>query len=389
MRVLIYRYNSIYEPAIITALKKRNANIDEITEEMSNKNITPKQTLALVANALQHNTYDFVFGINFNPVLAEVCNLFKLPYVCWIVDSPILELYSDAIMKPWNRIFLFDYALYDEFAPKNPACIFYLPLASDIEKLTPVSEAITPDDRKRFTTDISFVGSLYSEKCPYNTLSLPSMLKGYCDGLIEAQLSVYGYNFLRDAFPDDLVSTFKHCADDGFYQFPEKAEHNDKAVITEQYIGTKVTEQERIRLLYALSERFSVDIYTGSDTSSLPHIHNKGFANTHTEMPKIFRLSKINLNMTAKSIHTGLPLRIWDVLACGGFLMTNYQSELPEYFEIGKDLETYSSKEELLEKCEYYLSHEKERTEIAENGHKKVLSLHSLDMRLEQLLTRI
>ena len=46
---------------------------------------------------------------------------------------------------------------------------------------------------------------------------------------------------------------------------------------------------------------------------------------------------KIYLNMTIKPIQTGLPLRIFDIMGCGGFLMTNYQAELPEYFEIGTD----------------------------------------------------
>ena len=90
--------------------------------------------------------------------------------------------------------------------------------------------------------------------------------------------------------------------------------------------------------------------------------------------------------MTAKSIKSALPLRIWDILACGGFVMTNFQSEIPEYFEIGTDLETYSSKDELIEKCEYYLAHEEERRQIAKNGFEKAKKLHSLEGRLKEML---
>ena len=147
-----------------------------------------------------------------------------------------------------------------------------------------------------------------------------------------------------------------------------------------------MTEQERLRLLGSLSEHFAVDLYTGSDTSSLPKVCNKGLARTYSEMPKIFRLSRINLNMTAKSIKSALPLRIWDILACGGFVMTNYQSEIPEYFEIGTDLETYASEDELLEKCAYYLAHEDDRRQIAENGFRKVKEFHSLELRLGEML---
>ena len=75
----------------------------------------------------------------------------------------------------------------------------------------------------------------------------------------------------------------------------------------------------------------------------MPLIHNRGFAKTNTEMPIIFHQSKINLNLTAKSIRSGLSLRIFDVLGCEGFLITNYQAELPEHFNIGEDLEAGTS----------------------------------------------
>ena len=118
----------------------------------------------------------------------------------------------------------------------------------------------------------------------------------------------------------------------------------------------------------------------------MPNIHNKGFAKSLTEMPLIFNQSKININITAKSIRTGLPLRIFDVLGCGGFLITNYQSELPQFFEIGTDLVTYESLEDLKEKCKYYLENEDERKQIAQNGYNKVNKFHTFDKRLLEIL---
>lgn len=386
MNILFYRYNSICESSILSVWRQSGFQVTEITDEMENKDLTPKEQMLLVSQPLKANRYDFVFSINYFPVLSEVCNIFKIPYVCWIVDSPVLELYSNSIYRPWNRIFLFDYALYQEFAPKNPNCIFHLPLASDVSTMDRICSHISEKDVMQYSSDISFVASLYTEKCPYNKLkNPPDYLRGYLEGIIESQLKIYGYNFIRDLITPELAAEFKKYLP-GFYQFPDTYEKNDAAVVADLYLSTKVTEQERLRLLHALSEHFSVDLYTGSDTTVLPKVHNKGLARTFTDMPKIFRLSKINLNMTAKSIKTALPLRIWDILACGGFLLTNYQSEIPEYFEIGKDLETYASEEELLEKCQYYLSHEEDRVQIAENGYQKVKQFHSLELRLGEML---
>ncbi|MEE1250765.1 MAG: DUF3880 domain-containing protein [Lachnospiraceae bacterium] len=385
MKLLMYRYNSICEPDMIDVFTQLGHQVDEITEEMNRKDISAKECLNLVSTALKQKEYDFVFSINFFPVISEICNIFKIPYFCWIVDSPVMELYSDSIGNPWNRIFLFDYALYQEFFAQNPNGIFYLPLGANYQRLDPLIASITNEDVKRFSSDISFVGSLYTEKCPYNRLKEEnSYLKGYLDGIIEAQLKVYGYNFLEECLTDEMVKEFKSKVP--FYCFPEKSNHNEKAALAHLYLGNKVTEQERLRLLKAVSEKYSLDLYTGSDTKDLPYAHVRGLAKSMTEMPKIFHLSKINLNFTSKPIRTGLPLRIWDILGAGGFVLTNYQSEIPEYFEIGRELETYSSEEELLEKISYYLQHEEERQIIARNGYEKAKENYSLNARVEQMM---
>lgn len=46
--------------------------------------------------------------------------------------------------------------------------------------------------------------------------------------------------------------------------------------------------------------------------------------------------------------------------------------ELTDYFTIGVDLEAYSSMDELVDKCAYYLAHDEERKQIVKNGYDKV-----------------
>ena len=385
MNILFYRYDSICEPDLMAVFTRLGHKVTQITEEMTNKELGAKEQLGLVSGALKKQAFQMVFSINFFPVVSEVCNIFHIPYVCWVVDSPVMELYSHSVRNSWNRIFLFDYALYEEFSPENPQGIFYLPLGAEYERLDSLMETITQEDQSRFSADVSFVGSLYTEKCPYNRFQgKNSYLKGYLDGIIEAQLKVYGYNFLEECISDQILEDFKHEVP--FYRFPEKSNQNEKAAMAHLYLGNKVTEQERLRLLKSVSEEYALDLYTGSDVSMLPKVHYKGLARTMTEMPKIFHLSKINLNFTSKPIRTGLPLRIWDILGVGGFVLTNYQSEIPEYFEIGKDLETFSGEEELLDKIGYYLEHEKEREQVAENGYHKAKEQYSLELRVQQML---
>ena len=106
-------------------------------------------------------------------------------------------------------------------------------------------------------------------------------------------------------------------------------------------------------------------------------------------MPKVFHMSKINLNFTIPNIKSGLPLRMWDIMGAGGFLMTNFQAEIPGFFEIGRDLVCFESEQELVEKCGYYLTHEDERIQIARNGYEKVKKMHSNKLRVIKLLQLI
>jgi spore maturation protein CgeB len=388
MNVLIYRYGSICEPDIIDSFKKFDISIEEISAEISDKTISQAKRVTLVSQAVERCRPLFVFSINFFPAVAEVCHIYKLPYICWTVDVPVLELFSKSILYDTNRIFLFDRAQYEYFHPFNPDCIFYLPLASAVERFDRTVENASVVDIKKFSCDISFVGSLYSEKNPLNCIELPEYINGFIDGIVEASLKVYGCNFIYDVLSDECISIIKEKSDK-FYTAADSIINPDRYVAAHYYVGIQASEKERIHTLNALAEHFNVDLFTRSDTSLLSNVRVHGGVKTLTEMPVIFNNSRINLNMTIKPIITGLPLRIFDIMGCGGFLMTNYQEELNDYFEIGKDLEAYGSIEELLEKCAYYLEHEDIRRKIAENGYEKVKKYHTYNVRIAEMLHKI
>lgn len=408
MNVLIYRYGSICEPDIIEAFQKLQLNVIEETTEMNQKNLLPSDQVKLVKEALDRYHPMFVFSINFFPAIADICHIYGTKYLCWTVDCPVLELFSNSVQHDTNRIFLFDKAQYERFYPYNPGGIFYLPLAAATERFDKVVGDITTLDTEKYSSDISFVGSLYIEKNPLRVLrgKLPEFAKGYMDGVVEASLKVMGYNFMEETITDELVLVLKNV-DLKFYSpkdtvmdlskvgslssdFSKNTSMDiSKFVAAHSYLGMQAAETDRIRTLNTLAQYFHVDLYTRSDTSGLKNVHIHGGVKTLTEMPKIFHLSKINLNMTIKPIQTGLPLRIFDIMGCGGFCMTNYQAELPEIFEIGVDLEAYSSLEELVDKCSYYLTHEDERQQIALNGYRKVKEYHGYLNRMVEMVKAV
>lgn len=385
MNILIYRYNSICEDAVIRGLRELCYTAIEVTLEMENKAPSGNEILSVVKSAIEKNNIDIIFSINYYPVLSEICKFFKILYFSWIVDAPVLELYSKTIKNRCNRVFIFDSELYREIAPYNPYNIFYLPLAADCEFYQAAIRKASKSEIQKFTHDIVFVGSLYTEKCPYDKVTgLSEKTSGYLNGIMKAQEKIYGYYFVEDLLNDNIVKEYKkHYT--GFYTALDGDFLTDKRTLAQFYMGNKITAMERTDTFRRLSEKFQVDIYTGSDTSDMPEIINHGTIKTHTEMPIVFNKSLINLNPTSKPIRSGMSLRIFDLLACGGFVLTNYQVDLMEFFVPGEDLDIYSSLEVLEEKISYYMSHREVCREIADAGYKKACKYHTYTIRLQEM----
>lgn len=382
--ILICRYQSICEPDVIDGFRKNGYQVDEFSEMMKEPDYDTVY-LKKLSEVILAGHYEFVFSMNFFPIVSKLCNVLKIPYVCWVVDSPVFQLYSDAVKNDCNRIFVFDRALYQQYYSRNSNGIFHLPLATNTEHWDKVCGEMTAAEQGKYTADISFIGSLYSEKCPYNKIQMiPEYLQGYLEGVMEAQLKIYGYNFLAEVLTKEIISQFKEVVSwDGT---PEDYEIDEAVFIADEYLGVKVSEMERIRLLNRLAQKFPVHFYTQSATDALHNVICCGSAESRYEMPKIFRRSKINLNPTAKSIKTGISQRIWDIMGAGGFVISNYQTELPEHFELGTEIETYGSLEELEEKCNYYLTHDDIRQKIAEKGYEKVKRYHTYEVRIKEML---
>ena len=168
MKLLFYRYGSICEPDVIEGFHELGFTVDEITAEMYNKQLLPSECISIVSRHLLEHPADFMFSINFFPAIAEVCHIFKLPYLCWIVDSPVMELYTTSVQHDTNRIFVFDRAIFEEIAPLNPDHVFHLPLATNTQQKDTLLAGTSDEERRRYSADVSFIGSLYTEKCSDN-----------------------------------------------------------------------------------------------------------------------------------------------------------------------------------------------------------------------------
>ena len=91
------------------------------------------------------------------------------------------------------------------------------------------------------------------------------------------------------------------------------------------------------------------------------------------------------MNITLRSIESGIPLRAFEIMGAGGFLLSNYQADFLDYFVPDEDFVYYEDQKDLMRKIDYYLYHEKERQAIAKNGHDKMASGHTYRHRIREI----
>lgn len=388
MKIIIYRYNSICEPDYIDAFTKLGLTVVEDKDGMDqNMDITTR--LERLGNMIVENSPMFIFSINFFPFLSKVCDRLGILYVTETVDCPVFEVYHQAIRNSCNRIFMFDKKQYLSIKDENPEGIYYLPLGAPVER---VSSLLGNTDQ--YLYDVSFVGSTYKEKDTFLELNLQDNDKEELNRLVEEQIkdSVFGLDYIEENTTERHIDLIKNAAPKFGFADPTVIDM-DRFVAINDFIAFHIAHIERKEILNYLAnnnrEGF-VNLFTRSDVEELDkRIVNRGGVKTLTEMPYVFRQSRINLNITMRAIQTGIPQRVWDVLACKGFLVTNYQPELDEYFQDGVHLAYYKNIEELKEKISYYLNHPEESKQIAQNGYTLVAEKHTLLLRVMEMIRKI
>ncbi len=355
MRILLYDMGAYTQNDIIETLENMGISFQNILyklADISKDAYFEKRVKELLAK----ERYDAVLSVNYYPVLADICYAKGISYLSWSYDSPLqIENREDTLGYETTHVFLFDRIECEKYWRKGYVNVYHLPLAVNTKRLRSIQ--MTDGEIQKYSTEISMVGQLYDSSLPELMTSLEEYDKGYLTAVIETQMRLYGCYFLPEVLPEGLVIP----------------------------VAKHITHMERILLLDILSESHQVQLYGPDKPKGLEKVRWRGSAGYFDEMPRVFKASKINLNASLKCIQSGIPLRALDIMGSGGFLLTNYQPELAEYFVDGEDLVMYTSLEDAITKCEYYLEHEKERKQIAENGYLKVTKLFCYEDRLSTM----
>lgn len=112
----------------------------------------------------------------------------------------------------------------------------------------------------------------------------------------------------------------------------------------------------------------------------------------YTEWVKMVSASKIVLSIhyqDSKTLCYQASPRIFETMACKGFLLCDRQRDVGMLFKDKEHLAFFSDRHDLREKVSYYLQSERERKRIRENGYREVIEKHTYGKRIEQILSYV
>ena len=141
-----------------------------------------------------------------------------------------------------------------------------------------------------------------------------------------------------------------------------------------------------------LGGEFSIGYFLSANPQTLPagvSMHNQG-SRWGLEMYRALKSGKIIINGAIDMAKgEGPNMRLFEATATGSFLLTESQYNLGQFFEIGKEIDVFTTQDEAIEKIYYYLKNPNEREAIARRGQERCLRDYSMQRRSNALETII
>lgn len=385
--VLIFEWNSITHKESIYAFEALGFECHTYKTPY-NSWVYDEDFLDQVNRHLDLNSFDMVFSVNYFAMVAEACYIHDTPYVAWCYDSPTYIGDLRYLRYPTNHVFLFDSMETEEYITKGCTNVYHMPLAVNVKRLDNI--ICTSEDISKYQASVSFVGALYDTKLTQATSYLTDYQKAYLNALVDNQLNIYGY----DLFKTILKSDFMEWLSQPDFNKAVRSEWEKNKPSTETasagslsiLLNKMVTNRERLLLITMLSKHWDFKLYSTGTNEIFSNVIQCGTVEYYQEMPKVFRNSRINLNVTFRSIRTGIPQRCLDIMGSHGLLLTNYQKDFEEHFKDQENLLIYHSIEEAYDKVKFYLEHETERKRIEDNGYETVRKYFNYPEVLKKML---
>ncbi|MCR5675537.1 MAG: glycosyltransferase [Lachnospiraceae bacterium] len=382
LHILYYKRTSIMNDGVERAFERLGFTVDPVSCMRSGSEWDENSELAQALDErVAAGPWDVAFSLNFNPQISAFCEQHGIPYIAWMNDSPLYIRDEDAMRRSCNHLFTFDRGYVADYLDRGMP-FSHMPLAVDTDFFEHAVNTAKPAEAAGYRTDVAMVGSLYSTDYAQITAPLSPQVTELLEQMLKLQQKVSDRSIFPELLTDALLARMNG-------EYAEKGiDFTVDGPGLEFLMLSEVTGRDRKLIPALLAKQCEVRVYS-KDTLPLPGVLMKSPVDYRTQMPLVFRHSRININATLRAIRTGIPLRVLDVLGCGGFLITNAQEEILEHFDEDRELAVYRSIEELPDKVDWYLRHDTERQKIAAAGCARVKRDFTFEGQLKKMFAEI
>lgn len=340
------------------------------------------------AIALKKLRPERVITVNYDEDVAAACDDLAIPLAVWEVDpnTDRTPTPPDASKTESIRVFTLQDSHVSQLREAGFANVEHLPLGVNTEMRYPIRS-----DGEIGHVSVAFVGSsLIDRATRFRRLFLQLHASFDCCGQetfeeTETRLET----ILRAERADYTTYVTGNLVDKEFAEFLEAARRSGTPDDPRKWVAEIVASQKRIAYISALADE-GIHVWGDEGWKGIQATHTgltyRGIADPGKEVTQVYGSADINVDVNRIYQPDVIPLRVFDVLACGGFMIAEHSNALAEQFKIGEELVAYQTLGELEEMVRHYAKHPDEAARIAAAGLKAVQTRHTMRDRLRILL---
>lgn len=336
--------------------------------------------------ALRRLSPERVITVNYDAHITETCHELGLPLVVWDVDTTTDRTPTPPRSKGDLRV----YTLHEEHVDQLRSAGFdevgHLPLAINTDMRYPIQTS-----GELGSIPVAFVGSsLVEPAARFRRLFLQLYASFDCCGNesfeeTEERLE----SVLRAERKDYATYVTGDLVEKEFGEFLKAALRSGTPEDPRKWVAEVVASQKRVSYITALADQ-GIHVW-GDDgwkqvEAKCPGLTFHGVADPGKEVTEVYCNADINVDINRIYQPEAIPLRVFDVLACGGFIIAEHSKALEKQFEIGKELVTYRTITELVDLVAHYRENPEEAAAMAKRGLEAVRARHTMRSRVGQLL---
>lgn len=329
-----------------------------------------------IDHAMEQLEPELLVAINYTDGLAELAARHGARLLCWEIDPTTTTPTLDPAAADAARVFTWRGRDVEVFRSAGFSQVEHLPIGADLQLRRPLE--LTATQRERHAAPLSFVGSSlvhsarefrprFLERCALAGIDGPQLLAE----LLAAQRREPERFLIRERLVEQAPALF------------EQADEEDPAVL----VGELAASEKRLTYVANLG-RLRIHVWgdPGWEPVEKYGANYRGPAGHGEELTRIYNASAVNVDVGRIYQDDIVTLRTFDVLACGGFALVEHTEQLGELFEVGRELESYATLDELMRKAAHFTEHPDQARAIAERGLAAVRERHSVDLRLARML---